>query len=191
MTVVLQDWPTQTLEVLFALNLYDREVKKWIPKSRIVKRFAKERGKSWDTWVEIGNKIGMAQGHWDHSKYRPLQINIVHSNKDSEDKDSDEDYTVCQKLPDCSINARIVGKSDQISGQDQQSGYRHIRGKPFPDFNNPVFFLADRIVLHLNYATMYKILILFPPPLPSGIRSFDFPKTSLFALNKKSHVTPF
>jgi hypothetical protein len=28
MTVVLQDWPTQALEVLFALNLYDREVKK-------------------------------------------------------------------------------------------------------------------------------------------------------------------
>jgi hypothetical protein len=91
MTVVLQDWPTQALEVLFALNLYDREVKKWIPKSRIVKRFVKESGKSWDTWVEIGNKIGTAQGYWDHSKYQPVQINIIHSNKDLEEEDEDKD----------------------------------------------------------------------------------------------------
>jgi hypothetical protein len=103
MTVVLQDWPTQALEVLFALNLYDREVKKWIPKSRIVKQFVKESGKSWDTWVEIGNKIGMAQGYWDHSKYRPVRINIIHSNKDSEDndKDKDEDEDGCPKYGSC------------------------------------------------------------------------------------------
>jgi hypothetical protein len=66
-------------------------VKKWIPKSRIVKRFVKESGKSWDTWVEIGNKIGMAQGYWDHSKYRPVRINLLHPNKDSEDDDKQED----------------------------------------------------------------------------------------------------
>jgi hypothetical protein len=66
-------------------------VKKWILKSRIVKWFVKESGKSWDTWVEIGNKIGTKQGHWDHSKWL-LQINIVHSNKDSEDEDEDKDY---------------------------------------------------------------------------------------------------
>jgi hypothetical protein len=58
MTVVLQDWPMKALSVLFALNFYNREVKKWIPKSRIVKWFVKESGKPWDTWVRIGSKIG-------------------------------------------------------------------------------------------------------------------------------------
>jgi hypothetical protein len=83
MTVVLQDWPTQALDVLFALNLYNCEVKKWIPKSRIVKQFVKESGKPWDTWVQIGNKIGMEQGYWDPLKYWPVRIHVVH--KDSED----------------------------------------------------------------------------------------------------------
>jgi hypothetical protein len=91
MTVVLQDWSTQALEVLFALNLYDREVKKWIPKSWIVKRFVKESRKSWGTWVEIGNKIGKEQGYWNHSKYWPVRINILHPNEDLEDNDKDED----------------------------------------------------------------------------------------------------
>jgi hypothetical protein len=99
MTVVLQDWPTQALEVLFALNLHNREVKKWIPKSRIVKQFVKESGKSWDTCVEIGNKIGTAQGYWDHSKYLPVRINIVHPNKDLEDDNKDEDG--CPKWGSC------------------------------------------------------------------------------------------
>jgi hypothetical protein len=58
MTVVLQDWPTKALSVLFALNFYDREVRKWIPKSRIVKLFVKESGKPWDTWARIVSKIG-------------------------------------------------------------------------------------------------------------------------------------
>jgi hypothetical protein len=89
MTVVLQDWPTQALKVLFAFNLYDREVKKWIPKSRIVQQFVKESGKPWDTWVQIGNKIGTKQGYWDSLKYRPVRIHVVH--KDSEDEDEKKD----------------------------------------------------------------------------------------------------
>jgi hypothetical protein len=36
MTIVLQDWPTKAFRVLFALNFYCLDVKKWMPQSRIV-----------------------------------------------------------------------------------------------------------------------------------------------------------